>query len=43
MILIYVEALKDLPLSRLRAGLKEWLEEGDHFPWPSEIKEAGEL
>lgn len=43
MILIYCEALKDLPLTRLKAGLKEWLESGDKFPWPSEIREAGEL
>ena len=43
MILIYCEALKDLPLTRLNAGLKEWLEEGDHFPWPAEVREAGSL
>ena len=43
MILIYCEALKDLPLTRLNAGLKEWLEEGDKWPWPSEIRTAGEL
>jgi hypothetical protein len=43
MILIYCEALKDLPLSRLKAGLVEWLEEGDAWPWPSQIREAGSL
>lgn len=40
---IYVEALSDLPLNRLRAGVKEWLEEGDKFPWPRDIREASEL
>ena len=40
---IYVEALRDLPLSRIKAGLKEWLESGDKFPWPANIREAGEL
>ena len=40
---IYVEALHDLSLSRLKVGLKMWLEEGEHFPWPSEIRRESEL
>ena len=40
---LYVEALADLPLNRIKAGLKEWLQEGDRFPWPSELRQASEL
>ena len=40
---LYLEALSDLPLNRLKAGLKEWLETGDKWPWPSEIRTASEL
>lgn len=40
---IYAEALKDVDPRRLQAGLRKYLEEGDRFPWPSEIREASEL
>lgn len=40
---IYEEALRDVPLTRLKAGLEEWLKEGKQFPWPSELREASEL
>ena len=40
---LYVEALEDVPLSRIKAGLKDWLENGDKWPWPSDIRTASEL
>jgi len=40
---LFEDALRDLPASRLRAGLAGWLKNGDRFPWPSDIREAAEL
>lgn len=40
---LYVEALQDVPLRRIEAGLKFWLREGDKWPWPSDLREASEL
>lgn len=40
---IFEDALSDLPVSRLRAGLDGWLKNGDRFPWPSNIREEAEL
>lgn len=40
---LYEESLADVPVNRLRAGLKEYLREGDRWPWPSDIIEASEL
>lgn len=40
---IYEEALADIPLSRLQAGLREWMENGVGWPWPGQIREASEL
>ena len=40
---IFVEALSDMPLNRIRQGLERYLKEGDRFPWPSSIRDLGEL
>jgi hypothetical protein len=40
---VYEEALRDIPISRLRAALVEWLETGDRFPWPGDLRQASEL
>lgn len=40
---IFFEALSDVPLNRLKCGLRDYLVNGDRFPWPSEIREASEL
>jgi hypothetical protein len=40
---IYEDALRDIPVNRLQAGLEKWLRDGDRFPWPSDIREAAEL
>lgn len=40
---VYEEALADMPITRLEAGLKVWFQDGDHWPWPADIRAAGEL
>lgn len=40
---IFEESLSDLSVSRLRAGFKLYLQEGDRFPWPSQIRDLAEL
>lgn len=40
---VYEEALSDMPVGRLKAGLEEWLRDGDHWPWPADIREAGKI
>jgi hypothetical protein len=40
---IFEDALRDLPSSRLHAGLNGWLKNGDRFPWPSDIRQEAEL
>lgn len=40
---IFAEALSDLTPKELERGLKEYLNEGKGFPWPSEIRELSEL
>jgi hypothetical protein len=43
LIAIYADALSDLPVRRLRAGLEKWMKEGDRWPWPSDLAEAAGL
>ena len=43
LIAIYCEALSDLEMRRLEAGLAECLRTTDRFPWPSQIIEASDL
>ena len=43
LIAIFAEALSDMPMSRIEQGLKRYLREGERFPWPSQIREMGEL
>lgn len=43
LIATFAEALSDMPLNRLKQGLERYLKEGDRFPWPSQIREMGEL
>ena len=43
LIATFAEALADMPLSRIEQGLKRYLREGERFPWPSQIREMGEL
>jgi hypothetical protein len=40
---VFYEALEDVPLNRLKAGLKQYLREGVRFPWPNDIREMSEL
>lgn len=42
-IAIFVEGLSDLSANRIKQGMAEYLREGKGFPWPSEIRELGEL
>ena len=43
LISIFAEALADMPLNRIKQGLERYLKEGERFPWPSQIRELGEL
>jgi hypothetical protein len=43
LISIFAEALSDMPLNRIKQGLERYLKEGERFPWPSHIRELGEL
>lgn len=43
LIATYCEALSDVEMRRLKAGLAECLRTADRFPWPSEIRDASEL
>jgi hypothetical protein len=36
---IYIEALDDLELPRIRQGLDEYLRKGKGWPWPGELRE----
>ena len=40
---VFVEALADMPYSRIKEGLEKYLKEGDRFPWPSDVRRMGEL
>lgn len=40
---LFVDALDDIPLKRLERGFKEYLKEGDRFPWPSQVRDLSEL
>lgn len=40
---IYEDAFADMSVSRLEAGLRGWLKEGDRWPWPANIREVAEL
>ena len=39
LIAIYVEALDDLDIGRVRKGLVEYLKVGDKWPWPGTLRE----
>jgi hypothetical protein len=36
---IYIEALADLELRRIRQGLSEYLQHGKGWPWPGELRD----
>lgn len=35
---IYIEALEDLELRRIRQGLEEYLRTGNRWPWPGDLR-----
>lgn len=35
--------LSGMRITALRRGFEGWLRDGDRFPWPSDIRGAGEL
>lgn len=41
--MLFEEVLSDMSPERLERGMKNWLRNGDRFPWPSDIREAAEL
>ena len=36
---LYIEALDDLPLRKIRQGLEEYLRHGESFPWPGTLRQ----
>jgi len=40
---IFAGALSDLDDKELERGLKNYLQQGDRFPWPSQIRELSDL
>jgi hypothetical protein len=43
MIAIFTDGLSDLEPREIQRGFKEYLRTGTRFPWPSEVREAGDL
>ena len=40
---IFLEALEDVPVKRIKVGLANYLRDGDRFPWPSDIRECSAI
>jgi hypothetical protein len=36
---IYIEALEDLPLRKIRQGMAEYLRYGRGWPWPGDLRD----
>lgn len=43
LISIFVEGLEGLSVREIERGMDAYLKEGNRFPWPSDIRELGEL
>ena len=40
---IFAEGLSDLDDKELERGLKNYLQQGNRFPWPNDIRELSDL